>query len=86
MVSHISHVLLGSPPAEAEVARGIPDTALIVELAALAPEGTRILCIVTGRPWCIEVGLVLREPTLRCLPAAVLVSGPEGGWIAGCPF
>ena len=61
MVSHISHVLLGSPWATAAT----PERALMVELAALAPEGTRMALGVTGRFWCIDVGLVLREPTLR---------------------
>ena len=73
IVSHISHVLLGSPPDMA----GMPDCALMVELAALAPDGTRIFCIVTGRFWCIEVGLVLSEPTRLCLAPGPVVSGPD---------
>ena len=59
--SHISHVELGSAllPATA-------DLALIMLLVALAPEGTRIFCGVTGMDWCTEAGLVDMDDIRLC--------------------
>jgi len=61
MQSHISQVELGSalPPDTA-------DLALIILLAALAPDGTRMFCGITGIDWCMDKGLVESDEMRLC--------------------
>ena len=61
--SHISQVEL-----ESTLLLATAGTALIILLAALAPEVTRTFCGVTGTDWCTEAGLVDKDETRLCRP------------------
>lgn len=77
MQSHISQVELGSALVPATI-----DLALIILLAALAPDGTRMFCGVTGMDWCKDAGLVDSEDIRLCRLSATA----EWGSGAVVPF